>query len=288
MSRYYRFMAVCVLTVALSLSGVSAQQGCHALVDTIGTLSVNSTYPVPGSGGLTVSIHQVIGPRLILTQPTTITEIGAIANSAFPLSVQIRPSLNGAPDPTVVLFSFSLSFDNDPGIYSYESVKVNLVLQPGTYFVLFVSQPDEQIGALLHSHFGDPPLLSGSTATGSLDLTTGVSQFSDAEFYAVRILGCGPFDLCIQDDSDGSLLQINTTTGDYQFSNCAGLIIGGTGTITRRGSLVTLQHATGDRRVTAYIDQSTSRATASVQSLLQGRTYTITDRNITNNTCVCR
>jgi uncharacterized delta-60 repeat protein len=96
------------------------------------------------------------------------------------------------------------------------------------------------------------------------------------------------FDLCIQDDSSGNLLQINTMTGDYQFTNCAGLTLGSTGTLTKRGSLITLQHNSADRRVLATVDTSAKRATASVQLLSQGQMFSITDRNITNNTCACR
>ena len=97
-----------------------------------------------------------------------------------------------------------------------------------------------------------------------------------------------PFNLCIQDESNGNLLQVNTTTGNYQFTNCNGLTIGGTGTLTRRGSLMTLQHNVADRRVTASSDTSTKRATASIQFFSQGRTFSITDRNITNNACACK
>ncbi|HJQ23160.1 MAG TPA: right-handed parallel beta-helix repeat-containing protein [Blastocatellia bacterium] len=97
-----------------------------------------------------------------------------------------------------------------------------------------------------------------------------------------------PFDLCVQDDSSGSLLQINTSTGEYQFTNCAGLTVGGSGTLTRRGSTITLQHNASDRRVTATIDTATGKATAAIQLYAQGRTFSITDRNINNNTCACR
>lgn len=113
--------------------------------------------------------------------------------------------------------------------------------------------------------------------------------FHAADFALLRLIGDFPtFDLCTQDESNGNLLQVNTATGDYQFTNCAGLTVGGIGTLTRRGSLITLQHNAADRRVRASIDTSTNRATASVQLLSSGRTFSITDRNITNNTCACR
>jgi uncharacterized delta-60 repeat protein len=98
----------------------------------------------------------------------------------------------------------------------------------------------------------------------------------------------GPnFDLCLQDESNGNLLQINPTTGEYLFSNCGGVTLGGTGTVMRRGNVITLQHNTADRRVLASVDINAHRATASVQSFASGRMFSITDRNTTNNTCAC-
>jgi hypothetical protein len=97
----------------------------------------------------------------------------------------------------------------------------------------------------------------------------------------------GAFDLCLQDDGNGNLLQINTTTGEYQFTSCSGFAIGGTGALTRRGCTISLQHNAGDRRVLATINTCQKKATASVRLLSQGRTFTITDRNTANNTCAC-
>jgi uncharacterized delta-60 repeat protein len=96
------------------------------------------------------------------------------------------------------------------------------------------------------------------------------------------------FDTCLQDESSSNLLQMNAQTGDYQFSNCSGFTLGGTGILTKRGSTVTLQHNSNDRRVMVSIDTNSNRATASLQILSQGRSFSITDRNITNNTCSCR
>jgi uncharacterized delta-60 repeat protein len=102
-----------------------------------------------------------------------------------------------------------------------------------------------------------------------------------------RFIGTN-FDFCLQDDSAGSTLQINSVTGDYQFSNCSGVTLGGKGGITNRGNTLTLGHNAGDRRVTVTIDRNASRATALLQMLTQARTFSITDRNILNNSCTCR
>jgi hypothetical protein len=98
----------------------------------------------------------------------------------------------------------------------------------------------------------------------------------------------GPlFDTCLQDDSSGALFQFETSTGAYQFSNCAGVIIVGTGSVTKRGNLVTLLHFNGDRRIRASLDLGVRKGNASIQSLSLGRRFGILDRNTSNNTCSC-
>jgi uncharacterized delta-60 repeat protein len=114
------------------------------------------------------------------------------------------------------------------------------------------------------------------------DVSGGFFNFALARFEIVS------FDLCLQDDSNGNLFQLNSITGEYQFTNCSGFSLGGAGTLTRRGNTITLKHETSDRRVTATIDTNANRATASIQALSGGRTYAITDRNILNNPCACR
>jgi serine protease len=94
-----------------------------------------------------------------------------------------------------------------------------------------------------------------------------------------------PFDICIQDDSNGNILRINLTTGDYQFTNCSGITFTGTGGLTKRGSTITVQQYTGDRRVLVRIDSGVNRATAYIQA--QGVTFSITDRNTADDTCAC-
>ena len=96
------------------------------------------------------------------------------------------------------------------------------------------------------------------------------------------------FDICEQDDSNGNLLQFNSTTGAYQFTKCgSGLVLSGTGSLAKRGSIMTLQHYGTDRRVLARVDGSVNKGTASIQVFSQGTTFTIMDRNTTNNTCGC-
>jgi hypothetical protein len=96
------------------------------------------------------------------------------------------------------------------------------------------------------------------------------------------------FDACVQDESNGNLLEMNLTTGEYRFTNCQGLALGGTGTLTRRGCYVTLQDNRADRRLLARLDTCARTGTVSLQLFSQARTFTITDRNTANNSCACR
>ena len=94
------------------------------------------------------------------------------------------------------------------------------------------------------------------------------------------------FNLCLQDDSNRSLLNINSTTGAYLFTNCSGLTLSGIGTLTLRGSILTLQDYNADRRVLARIDSAVNTGIASVQLLGKG-TFSIIDRNTSNSVCGC-
>lgn len=125
---------------------------------------------------------------------------------------------------------------------------------------------------------GDPRILDGN-GDGEAVVDQGVDEVAPQ----------GPsFDICLQDDSNGNLLQINSSTGDYQFTNCAGFTLGGTGSLIKKGSITTLQHNDPGRRVLAMIDRSVNKGTASIQVFSQGKVFTITDRNTVNNTCVCK
>jgi hypothetical protein len=105
--------------------------------------------------------------------------------------------------------------------------------------------------------------------------------------FLVKLYEPPPFDICLRDDSNSNLLQLNSTTGSYQFTNCAGVILGGIGVLNKKGSTLTLQHNSADKKVMVQVDSSLKRATASLQISSSGRTFTIIDRNITDNICAC-
>jgi hypothetical protein len=206
------------LTISLSLPLIGlAQDGTFSIVNSLGEASPSTQFSVFGSGGFPVSNTQFLGPGFTLTQPTVITEIGGFLNNCviitagvpqcpntLPFTVQIRPSVNGAPDPTTVLASFVLSHDNNPLVVSYESVAINLPLEPGSYFALFSLQGND-VGFLLGGltyYSGGPVYLPGMINLGVVNLDSSY-ELTSVRVYpaAVRIQG----NVCDSDnDGDGN------------------------------------------------------------------------------------
>lgn len=165
-------------------------------------------------------------------------------------------------------------FDN-PGGQRPQQMAFN---QAGT--LLYANNSDFVTSVFSVASNGTVAAVPGSPfATGS-EIGPGISAFPPKT--------CGPvFDLCLQDESNGNLLQLNTTTGDYRFTNCQGSTIGGPGTITKRGCLITLEVNGPDRRILARIDTCNKSGTATVQVFSPTRTFSILDRNTSNNSCTC-
>ena len=122
------------------------------VIDSIGDLPTDTRFKQPGSSGLRLDGHNSVGPEFTLTKATTITEIGAYVESCYgmlrgqyvercepvpSISVDILPQLHDKPDLSTVIASYNLSNDNDRTLISYESVKIELTLEPGTYYAIF-------------------------------------------------------------------------------------------------------------------------------------------------------
>ena len=116
---------------------------------------------------------------------------------------------------------------------------------------------------------------SSSTATDASGNTASCS-------FAVRV-----WTGCLQDESNpGNVCLYNAQTGEYQFC-CGGVIIAtGTGSVTLRGCVVSISHTKDSRRVQMTADIAAKRGTATVQ-IGTKTTCTVTDQNISNNTCQC-
>jgi len=119
---------------------------------------------------------------------------------------------------------------------------------------------------------------AGNGANGNGE-TTGDNIYTTSTSIALQF--------CIQDQSNGNVLSVNLTTGEYQFINCQGVTLGGTATMTKKGCVVTLQHTSANGRLIARIDTCAKTGTASFQAFSPATTFTIIDRDSSNNTCAC-
>lgn len=198
------FIATLVSGLLVFASVLPATTATVSIVDSLGQATPTTQFSIFGSAGTSIHFNQFVGPKFTLTQPTTLTEIGAFLNNCAsiiagvpqcpnpsPLTVQIRPATTlGVPDTSTVLASFTLSHDNDPLTVSYESVAINLLLQPGTYFALFAPSPGDtdDVGLLLSQATVPFNYLAGSIEEGALRPLFSTASVS-TQFAAVRILG---------------------------------------------------------------------------------------------------
>ena len=95
------------------------------------------------------------------------------------------------------------------------------------------------------------------------------------------------FDTCITDDSGGAALRFNSGNGDYMF--CAGgKTFTGSGSVTKLGKVITLQHNAADRRLAARVNTGTRTGSGMIQSPVGKTVASISDRNTADSTCQCR
>ncbi len=130
----------------------------------------------------------------------------------------------------------------------------------------------------------------GATYSSNFPVTPNSYQpinSGDSDAFVAKITEIAPYDLCLQDETTGATLRVNSTTGDYQFTSCGGVTLLGTAAVTRRGCLITLQVNGPDRRLLARIDTCSKNGFATIQLFSLGTTFSVLDRNTANNICAC-
>ena len=114
--------------------------------------------------------------------------------------------------------------------------------------------------------------------------------FQGRDFALAQYVGDPAFDICVQDDSRRTVVQFNSITGAYQFTDCAKHIIAtGSSTVSVKACKTQFNGSGSTSSVSALVNTCTKRGDATVT--VQGSPpikYTIGDSNITNNTCACQ
>jgi hypothetical protein len=103
----------------------------------------------------------------------------------------------------------------------------------------------------------------------------------------VRGVGAQSFDTCITDDGSGASLRFNSGNGDYTFCT-GGKTFTGTGSVTKIGRVITLQHNAADRRLAASVNLGTRTGSGMIQSPVGKTVGSISDRNTADSSCQCR
>lgn len=136
----------------------------------------------------------------------------------------------------------------------------------------------DQVNAIALQPDGKIILAGNSTSQGFFD------------FALARYDGDGgSFNICLQDDRNGNVLQFNSETGDYQFKDCRkGFMFSGRGTVRIRACKVELQDFQRDRNLSVLANTCTHVGAVSLQVSSPARSFTISDSDITNNMCGCR
>ena len=188
-----------ILLLALPLvPSASVHAQVYTVLDTAGAATSGTTFSVFGSAGQVIGSAQFVGPQFTLTRRSVLTKIEALVNNCsvivagvpqcpntLPFVVQIRRSINGVPDPRLLIAATPLTHDNDPLTVSMENAALDDVpLEPGSYFALFAPQQDSDAGLLLSNANGGT-YQAGMTTIG---VVTSTGSFADTNFVAVRIV----------------------------------------------------------------------------------------------------
>lgn len=241
------------------------------LIGTSTDLSVTKTGPAgPVAIGSNIAYNITFannGPRLaggvVFTDPlpagVTFVSLTLLSNlgTALPAPLCVTPPVGG-----VGTVSCSMNLLGIPGTALINSVSYALTVQVAP------SAGASVVNTAFIAHQGPDPNMNNNSSSVTTTITSA-------------------FDLCLQDDGSSRILQVNLITGDYMFTNCQGVTVGGRGSIIVRGSVALLQDFRSNRRILARVDRSVMKGTATIQLFSPAGLFTISDRNTGDNTCGC-
>ncbi len=146
------------------------------------------------------------------------------------------------------------------------------------------------LGSAIAVDAGGNAYVTGATFSSIFPTTPGAFQIArngqqgDAFVSKISI-----FDICLQDETNGNLLEFNSTTGEYRFTNCRKrFTLSGRGTVSTNFCKVELKANAPGHSITALANTCVHNGSATVQVSAQRQTYTVNDKNTANNTCSCQ
>lgn len=129
-----------------------------------------------------------------------------------------------------------------------------------------------------------------ATLIGAIGVNETLTALTVANTIGTTPGGTSSTVFCLQDDRNGDILQVNTCTGDYQFTRCGsgGFTLTGRASVTRGSGGIQFR----DNRVNATLNTSLfntrTSGRASIRVTPLGPTFNIDDSGTSDNTCTCR
>lgn len=207
------------------------------------------------------------GPVDLTLNEKSVSVKGLFRNVGIGLSVPKTNLLKGESTTLTVLVS------------GLQDLKQSVPLQLITQGVVQMDGGNTQ-------YFLIPPSLV--TQTGTFATTRTLTGQQAGGFTVTATVFVNPLDTCLQDDEDNRALLFNTATGDYIFTEPGVASLGGKGTIMKKGCTLTLTDDRVDRRVQSKLDTCKETGSATVQLSSPKMKFTITDKNMKDNTCAVR
>ncbi|MEN3332726.1 MAG: hypothetical protein V7641_2091 [Blastocatellia bacterium] len=204
---------------------------------------------------------------------------GNTSSADFPITSETIPVVGGSCPDCIQAFVTKLNTAGTTLLYS--TYLGGNALDPGGIGTLRAK------GNTIAVDSGGSIYVAGQTVATNFPVTAGAFDPTYNGAGDGFVTKLGSFDICMQDETNGNLLQFNSTNGDYRFTNCRkGIVYTGKGTVTVRGCKTTLTARAANQTLTALAN--TCSRMASAELVVQGKSLTITDQDMANNTCGCK
>ncbi|HKS43332.1 MAG TPA: SBBP repeat-containing protein [Blastocatellia bacterium] len=203
--------------------------------------------------------------------------VGTTGSTDFPTVAALQPTLGGVSGDAFVTKLNATGTAFDYSTYLGGSIPPDNVQGP-------------DIGNAIAVDSSGNAYVAGETFSTTFPTTPGAFQVTlngeQADAFVSKI---SIFDICLQDDVNGNLLEFNSTTGEYRFSNCRKkFTLTGRGTVSTKLCKVELKANAPGHSITALANTCVHNGSATVQVSAQRQTYTVNDKNTANNSCSCQ
>lgn len=211
--------------------------------------SLDNTF---GSDGKVITAGNFIGARAIAVQSN-----GKIIAAGFAYNQETGGDFG--------LVRYTAKGSLDPGFGSGGKITTNISESDSAFALLLL--PDNRI------------LVAGATSTPTTGSGFALARYNNTD---------DRFDMHLQGDNSGCVLRLNSTTGEYLFTDCdSGYSLAGTAALRVRGCKIFIEDTGADYILSAKVNSCALTGKTSLQVQSQGRTFAIKDQDINSTLSIC-